>query len=204
LIGILLLALALPITGAYCTKPSPGPPWPEPQWHPMSPEDARPPTTMTQIKVWKYGHPPEKPDTVPLDANEPFYLTAWWNIVVKNIAYRADTGAAVKPYEDIQDRSGPAMAIWTIIFNGKRLNPTYSYTGTGEWIHFDNTDSSDPNDPSAVWYEAVAPLCRETEHYYVFPSGLPVGTYHVHAELKPAGNFPGGWPTYDFDLVVSY
>jgi hypothetical protein len=155
---------------------------------------------MTQIKIWKYWHPG---DTVSLKANEPFYLTAWWYVVVKNIAYRVDTGASVKPYEDIQDRSGPAMSMWDVTFDEKRLNPTYSYTGTGEWILFSNTDSSDPNDPSAVWYDAVAPLMHATEHYYVFPNGLPVGTYHVHADLKPAGNFLGGWRTYDFSIVVS-
>jgi len=183
LIGIIVLALVLAIPSALCTVS-----WPEPEWIPMSPDDARPklPDGKPMRRIKAHGYTPRVEYLEPF---EPFYLSGGWYISVTDEAYNAETGEPVIPYENIQDRSGAAMAIWVVTFDGECLNPTYSYRGIGKWIHFENTDSSDPNDPEAVWYEAVAPLMLAMEHYYVFADGLEQGIYTVHSEIRLAG-FP--------------
>ena len=207
LIGIALLALVLAIPSAVCeTMPPPGPPWPEEEWIPISPEDARPKlpdgSPMPLFRLWRY-HPGGEEGPIELEPYEAFCLCTSWRIVVRSEAYDAETGAPVTACENIQDRSGAATAIWNVTFDESRLNPTYSYSGIGKWVHFENTDSSDPNDPNAIWYEAVAPLMLAVEHYYVFPKGLPAGSYQVHTELSAAGAYDNPIRIYDVTLVVS-
>jgi len=190
LVGIALLALALAIPGALCTVS-----WPEEEWIPMPPDEARPPIDK-QIRLTRY-YPGGDPQPVLLDAKQPFYFIVAWLEFVRSEAYKAEDGTPVTAYENIQDRSGAAAAIYVVTFDGERLNPTYSYRGIGKWVHFTNTDSSGD-------YEAVTPLCLMMEHYYVFPNGLDPGEYEVHTELSVAG-FPDDNPIriYDVTLVVS-
>lgn len=182
LVGIALLALALAIPNALCEGLlPPGPPWPETEWIPKSPEEARPKlpdgSPMKMIKPWRIDNPA-------VEEFEPFYIYTGWAILPTKVAWDAETGDPVVPYESIAYRTGSAEAIYLeVTIDGEPLGqPTYSYYVIAKWCRFYNNAeiSAEEIPPWPLDDWAVAPLAKREEHYYVFPEGLPAGTYALY------------------------
>lgn len=173
----LLVAIAL-IPSALCGGPPlpPGAPeeWPVEEWHPMSPEEARPEGMGEGIRLAGLGHPK---DPVPLDEGQSFYLYYLWAFV-PYMAYDMETGELVSPEYNLQDRTDSAQAHITVTMQKEDeepefLEPTSAFTGTGEWV--------------IDWYHPniIFPTVIMHEYYIEYPEGLEEGTYTIHIQYVP-------------------
>jgi len=169
----LLAALAL-IPSALCVGPPlpPGAPaeWPEPEWHPMSLEDGRP--KLRQIPLAGLGYQ----EWVSLDVHEGFYLFYRWAFIPA-VAYDIETGEPVTPEMCLKDQTDSAKCRFTVTMEKDGeivfLEPTSSFTGTGEWV--------------VEWYkeETIFPRVVLHEYYIEYPSGLEQGTYVITIYGEP-------------------
>lgn len=156
--------------GALCVQPPPSPWPPEEEWHPMSPEEARP---EIGIMIVIYG------GEYYLEPSQPFYLWYRWGFVPTNIAYDLSNGEPVTPIWSLQDRTDYANCRYTVTMNGEPLKPTGNFTATCTWYRFLNGD-----------YWAVAPRFVVHEHYIEFPQGLKADDYSIHLHGQPSGGEP--------------
>jgi len=177
----LLAAMAL-IPSALCVGPPlpPGAPdeWPEPEWSPMSPEDAQP-KQLRPIPL--VGGPPQ----FDLQVGEGFYLFYRWAFIPA-VAYDIVTGEPVTQYV-VKERTDCAQCQFTVTMEKDGeivfLEPTSSFTGTGEWVE--------------SWYGEglIYPRVIMHEYYIEFAAGLPKGIYSItlHGEPCDPTVYPEPW-----------
>ncbi|MCK4474319.1 hypothetical protein KAU30_00645 [Candidatus Bathyarchaeota archaeon] len=176
ILSIFALTTAIPM--GLCAQPPPSEWPPEPEWHPMSPDEAQP---EIPTMIWPYG------GEYYLEPGQPFYIRFGWLFLPTNEAYDL-SGEPVTPSWDLQDRTDSAYCRIAVTMNGEPLEPTGSFRATCKWGVVWDYDREPPED-------IIVPRSVVYYYYFEFPDGLPEGVYYIVLYGQPSGGEPFEYTT---------
>lgn len=195
LFALLLLSLSMVTRMVAGARPLPSPWPPEEEWLRMPREEVW--SDMRKIVVYGGHHD--------LSMGEPFFLRYGWLYLPTNLAYDAEDGHAVEPFECLQNRNSNAHTLFSITLDEEPLYPNM-FRYTVSWWRFYNDPELYLNPPLefplADW--AIAPKAMGYECWVEYPDGLEQGDYEIVLTGYPAGHkgLTDGWQPFELHTYL--